>query len=310
MKYKKIIVTTTINPPTEAIKKYLSFKDWFLIVVGDLKTPHKEFKRLEKKYKNFKYLDPEVQEKKYKRISDLIGWNCIQRRNIGFLEAYNMGAEIIATVDDDNIPYDFWGKNLYVNKEIYIDLYEPITDVFDPLSVTEYNYLWHRGFPIQLLKNKNKIKYKGKVKRKVLVQADLWNGDPDIDAVARIAYSPRVKFKSIKYPFSSNKISPFNSQNTFLSREVIPYYACLPGIGRMDDIWGSYILQFYFPNCVVYNKPTVYQKRNIHNIVSDLKKEIIGYEFTLELLKSKDLKKILPTKTYKFYKNYLSYFNK
>lgn len=310
MNYKKIIVTTTINPPSEAIKRYLNFKDWFLIVVGDLKTPHKEFKKLEKRYKNFKYLDPNYQEKKYKKISDLIGWNCIQRRNIGFLEAYNLGAEIIATVDDDNIPYSFWGKEIYVNKEIEIDLFEPYDDVFDPLSVTEHNHLWHRGFPVQLLKNKNKIKYKGKVKRKVLIQADLWDGDPDVDAIARIVFKPEVKFKSIKSPFGSNKISPFNSQNTFLSREVIPYYACLPDVGRMDDIWGSYILQFYFPNCVIYNRATVYQKRNIHNLVSDLEKELIGYKKTIELIKSKNLRTILPPRAYKFYKNYLSYFGK
>ena len=38
---KKIIVTTTINEPTEALIKYSNFKDWKLIIVGDLKTPQK-----------------------------------------------------------------------------------------------------------------------------------------------------------------------------------------------------------------------------------------------------------------------------
>ena len=37
---KKIIVTTTINPPTEALIKYSKKEDWDLIVIGDLKTPH------------------------------------------------------------------------------------------------------------------------------------------------------------------------------------------------------------------------------------------------------------------------------
>jgi hypothetical protein len=310
MTYKKFIVTTTINKPTLAIRKYLLFKDWYLIVVGDLKTLHKEYKKLEKKFNNFKYLDPEYQEKKYKKISDLIGWNCIQRRNIGFLEAYNLGAEIIATVDDDNIPYDFWGKEIYVNKDIYIDLYTTSNSVFDPLSVTEYNYLWHRGFPIQLLDKKNNVKYKGKFKIKVLIQADLWDGDPDIDAIARIVYRPEVKFKKIKKPFASNKISPFNSQNTFLSRSVIPYYACLPGIGRMDDIWGSYILQKYFPNSVIYNKPSVYQKRNMHNLAKDLEKELLGYKYTFDLIKKlNQFEKFLPDETKRFYKEWGRFFN-
>jgi len=36
---KKFIISTTINPPTEAIKKFDNLKDWNLIISGDLKTP-------------------------------------------------------------------------------------------------------------------------------------------------------------------------------------------------------------------------------------------------------------------------------
>ena len=35
----KVIVTTTINPPTEAILKYDAMPGWDLVVMGDLKTP-------------------------------------------------------------------------------------------------------------------------------------------------------------------------------------------------------------------------------------------------------------------------------
>ena len=34
----KVIVCTSINAPTEAIEKYDTMSDWFLIVVGDKKT--------------------------------------------------------------------------------------------------------------------------------------------------------------------------------------------------------------------------------------------------------------------------------
>ena len=34
---KKFIITTTINYPTEAIKKFDSMEDWKLIVIGDKK---------------------------------------------------------------------------------------------------------------------------------------------------------------------------------------------------------------------------------------------------------------------------------
>ena len=38
---KKFIVTTSINSPTLAIKKFDNLIDWKLIVVGDKKTPPK-----------------------------------------------------------------------------------------------------------------------------------------------------------------------------------------------------------------------------------------------------------------------------
>ena len=50
--------------------------------------------------------------------------NNIQRSNFGFLWAHDMGADIIATIDDDNIPYDSWGKNIAVGREIEVDYYD------------------------------------------------------------------------------------------------------------------------------------------------------------------------------------------
>lgn len=300
---RKFIVTTTINSPTEATKKFCSFSDWTVIVVGDTKTPHDEYEKL-----NCIYLRPEKQERKYKELSDAIGWKSIQRRNIGFVEAYNLGADIVATVDDDNIPYDDWGQNLYVGQTIECNLWEPEHDVFDPLSVTNNPQVWHRGYPIEYVPTRNKVEYKGKTKRKVLVQADLWDGDPDIDALARLSMKPIVKF-NIKKPYCSNKIAPFNSQNTFLAREVLPYYSVLPFTGRMDDIWGSYILQHYFPNSVIYNKASVYQDRNVQDLITNLEKEIIGYRNTLKLVQDlANYEKHLPEEAKKFWDIYRSYY--
>lgn len=295
----KIIVTTTINSPTEAILKFSSLEDWKLIVIGDKKTPHDEYKKI-----NCIYLEPDEQEKKYKNLSNLIGWNSIQRRNIGFLEAYKMGAEIVATVDDDNYPYDDWGKNILVNKTMEVDVYETQTKVSDPLCVTNNKDLWHRGFPIELIKEKNNFQYIGKQKKEVLIQADLWDGDPDIDAICRMTKKPMVKFE-IKHPFSFTKISPFNSQNTFISRKIIPYYAVLPFIGRMDDIWASYIIQERFKNNLIYSSASVYQNRNQHDLIKDMENEIIGYRNTLKFI---DKKFELPEKTKEFYKNYMESF--
>ena len=97
---KKIIATTTINPPTEALLKYASMPDWHVIVAGDLRTPHDLYENLD----NVTYLSPDNQLENYPVLSELIGWKCIQRRNFAILEAYKLGADIIAIIDDDNIP--------------------------------------------------------------------------------------------------------------------------------------------------------------------------------------------------------------
>ena len=36
---KKFIITTTINTPTKAIRKFDNNPDWSLIVIGDKKNP-------------------------------------------------------------------------------------------------------------------------------------------------------------------------------------------------------------------------------------------------------------------------------
>lgn len=309
---KKYIVTTTINEPTIATKKFCKIaveKDFTFVIIGDTKTPHESYRKLENS--NVIYLPPVQQEELYKELSDTIGWKSIQRRNIGFVYAYDQGADIIATIDDDNIPYDSWGDNILVGQDIEIDLFSHKTsNVFDPISPTNHNDLWHRGYPIELVPSKNNIEYKGKSQRKVLIQADFWDGDPDIDALCRLSKMPVCKFDKFN-PFGSNQIAPFNSQNTFLSREVIPYYAVLPHAGRMDDIWGAYIVQHYFPNSVVYNKATVYQDRNEQDLVTNLENEVIGYRNTLNLINDlKNFTNYLPKASLKFWDVYIKQFNK
>lgn len=294
---KKIIVTTTIYEPTLATKKFSEMEGWELVVVGDTKTPHESYRKL-----NCTYLHPEDQENLNKELSDSIGWKSIQRRNMGFLYAYLNGADVMATVDDDNIPYDDWGRDLYVGQEVNIDLWESHNGYFDPLSVTNRSDLWHRGYPIEFLGTKNNVEYRGKTKRKVLVQADLWDGDPDIDAMCRLSKKPCVKY-DIQKPYGSLQISPFNSQNTFIAREVIPYYMVLPHIGRMDDIWGSYIIQKQFPDSVIYNKATVFQDRNEQDLVTNLQNEVIGYRNTLGFINNEFKLPKDSAESYEIYKN-------
>ena len=303
----KCIVTTTINHPTQALLKYTTFKDWDIFVVGDKKTPHNEYLKLEEDNSNFHYLSPEMQDMLYSELSEAIGWNKIQRRTIGYLHVYKMGYGIIASVDDDNIPYDDWGKEIYIGKEVETYHYKPENIVFDPLSATNYNHLWHRGFPIQLLttKNRNEISIKKVVPE---IQANFWNGDPDIDAFCRLEHKPCCFFDDKHFPFSTSALYTFNQQNTIFSRKILENYLALPFVGRMDDIWPAYYISAMgYP--IIYHKATVFQDRNVQNLTKNLTDEFIGYQNTYNLLKDirediNNFEKYLPEEALKVWNLY------
>jgi hypothetical protein len=304
---KKVIVTTTINPPTKAIELFQSMKDWDLVVIGDRKTP------ADYHLDRGVYVTPAEQEKYDPALSEAIGWNCIQRRSFGLLWAHEMKADIVALVDDDNIPLPGWGENLLVGKDAEVNYYETDLPAFDPVGATNHSHLWHRGFPLQLLAKRD---YTRKTRRRVQVdiQADFWNGDPDIDAVCRMEHAPECNFDASQFPMAANKPAPFNSQNTFLSAKCLPDYFVFPHVGRMDDIWAAYYLQAK-GNRVVYNKASVYQERNPHDLVRDMRQEYLGYENNLNLVQdlAKDTEAIqayLPGRSIWAFRQYRRHFNR
>jgi len=273
---KKVIATTTINPPTEAILKFDAMKDWTLVVIGDKKTPPGY--KLERGI----YVSPEEQEAYDKPLSDAIGWNCIQRRNLGLLWAKDMNADIVAVIDDDNIPLDGWGENVTVGQELEVNYYETDLPAFDPVGATNHGKIWHRGFPLQLLAKRDYSR-KSRKTVKVDVQADFWNGDPDIDAICRMEHAPECNFQPEHFPIAANKMGPFNSQNTFLSSACLKDYFLFPYVGRMDDIWAAYYLQAHGYRAV-WTKASVFQARNVHDLTRDMLQEYCGYEGNLKLV--------------------------
>ena len=302
------IVTTTIFEPSKAVKLFADLSGWQLIVVGDKKTPHESYRAMP----NLLYLDPEYQETHYKELSDLLGWNCIQRRNIGYIEAYRRGAKVIASVDDDNVPKDGWGSNLLLGIPQPIVCHTPTdVSVFDPLSATNHKELWHRGYPLDMILKKNSITSETVIARPT-IQANFWDGDPDVDAISRLTVAPICKFNEECFPFCGSVISPFNSQNTFFTREAMKDYFLFPQVGRMDDIWGSYYAQAK-GHTVVYDKATVVQERNEHDYLVDFSKEVPGYLNNSKLIKAlatdpEAIQHFVPEQSYQALKAYQKLF--
>lgn len=284
----RVICTTSIYPPSEATLKFAEMKDWKLVIAGDLKTPHAEYVRLASEFSNVHYLHPLTQDGYDVRLSDAIGWNCIQRRNFAFLYACKeLNAEILASVDDDNIPRSGWGDNLTIRKHGRYTQWNPDSEVFDPFWVATLNTkAWHRGFPLELLKhracNPEQIEFAPDI------QADFWSGECDVDAICRMEHNTcDIPYQTVVFPFTSNKPSPFNSQNTFLHKDVMPHYFMHCDVGRYDDILAAYYVQSKGFR-VVYGKPSVRQERNEHDVMKDFANEIWGYQNILQVIR--DLK--------------------
>ncbi|HCV42879.1 MAG TPA: hypothetical protein DGH68_05310 [Bacteroidetes bacterium] len=273
---KKIIVTTTINPPTEAIRKYDSMEDWQLIVVGDKKTPEYELER-------GIFLDWQYIQMSYPDLVDVIGFNSVRLgRMVAFIEAYRRGAIILASVDDDCIPCEGWGRNVYVGARIAASEWKTNGIAFDPHYPHGYK-AWHRGYPFEV---DRACVDTGMGVIEPLVQEDLCFGESDIDASLRLirskSFEPRVAGE-----YFSRAFSPINTQNTFIHRSVIKdFYANIPGIGRADDIWSGYIFQALHPNSTLYCFPsaTHSQDRPMTSILHDLEEEIFMYKNTAEFI--------------------------
>ncbi len=304
---RQAIVTTTIHVP-KLLEKYVKNLSFYghheitFIVIGDQRTPsaaEKFCKDLDQKSEHhIIYFSVERQEeylRQFPKFKDFLPWNCIQRRNVGMLYAYENDFDVITTIDDDNIVTndDFLGNPGHgmTGKITQIIGIESSSGWFNPCSLLEeknHQIFYHRGHPLSQRGNdEHEFITKCKVKGKIAVNAGLWLDDPDIDAITRMNFP--ICVTGMKTEIDGNIAlmpgtwAPFNSQNTSLAREVIPAYFLSPHVGRYDDIWASYIIKRiadHLNHLISYGHPLVRQTRNEHDLFKDLDQEIMGMELT------------------------------
>jgi hypothetical protein len=293
---KIALVTTTIHTPKVLELLTRLNPDVRVFVAGDEKTPQ-EAADFCHDLNGVTYLSPEYQRSLNYRCSDLIGFSCIQRRNIATLEALRYGADVIVSWDTDNIPMDedyFCNFDEVLNPEHLMGKRCPFSGLlvdttlswFDPGQLLSPPAR-HRGFPYQL---KSQMEFKHVVEAKVGVAAGLCLGDPDVGAADRLATRPAVHSVTelaragvVLDPRRHHTV--FNSQNTAFIRELAPAMFMLPHIGRFDDIFASLITQRVMRERglhVHFGQPFCWQARNAHDLVKDLKEETFGMEHLVE----------------------------
>jgi len=288
----KVLITTTINVPT-VLKGWsigLDEED-HIIVIGDQKTPHQDVINVLRDITgtdgiNTRYMAPDQQT--HWSISDVLGWNTIQRRNIGLLEALKLRPDHIITIDDDNEPMTDDQITRMINVMETPGDTDIVTGVewYNPGSACTPN-VTHRGFPLSQRHADIDPDYAQRFDVDIAVGAMLWVGDPDIDAIERMVLNPTVndvEFDTITPP---GVWAPFNSQATVYRYDVAPLMFMFPGIGRYDDIWASYLarrVMDHFNLSVYYGNPAVRQTRNEHDVIVDLSHEMFGMTFTDEFV--------------------------
>jgi hypothetical protein len=285
---KKTIIITTINKKTECIQRYQTMKDWNIIVVGDRKSRHI------RSAGNLVFLSAKDQEKLGYKIVKSCPYDHYARKNIGYLYAIQMGADVIYDTDDDNIPHKNWGLKPFSCKDILRS---------DRKFINIYRYfhkskIWPRGFPLDEISKENASAV---TKRRKDVKIAVWQGmadlDPDVDAIYRLLFPQPVTFKSSR-PVALDKwhYCPFNSQNTYWTRAAFPFLYLPSTVSfRFTDILRGYIAQRLFwelDHHLGFMGPTVYQKRNAHDLMRDFKDEVTCYldvKPVVRLLDSLDL---------------------
>jgi hypothetical protein len=101
---KTCLITTTIHTP-DVLNVYRAFGQGVeILVAGDKKTNHAKVRGICDALGNARYFSDEDQEKLGTRCHATIGWNTVRRRNLVLLEAIKRKADIIITIDDDNLP--------------------------------------------------------------------------------------------------------------------------------------------------------------------------------------------------------------
>jgi hypothetical protein len=298
---KTALITTTINVPhvLHLYRKYgppTNQMQYF--IAADLKTPESQCQM--EQHQNL--LTVEYQKSLRYKCSGLIGWNSIQRRNIALLEALDWGADIIVSIDDDNVPM---GADYFYSFEHALELpfdglsiegaWFDVGRLLDPPAV-------HRGFPTQV--GLPELKVNPITDAKIGVAAGICLGDPDTTAVNRIANRPTVHRVSELLNAGividpKNTRTVFNSQNTAIIRELAPAWFVWPGVGRYDDIMASLVVQRVMRDRgyhIHFGRPYVWQQRNRHDLTHDFVAELWGMQNFLKIAEILD-KCFLPSGT-------------
>jgi Reversibly glycosylated polypeptide len=289
---KTALITTTINVP-HVLSLYRTHDPYVrFFVATDEKTPPEAWAFLEQLYNTELVYGAAGSY----ACEQLIGWNTIARRNIALLEALKWGAELIVSIDDDNIPIEqsyFWSFVRVLASGYQHDGIKVGSGWFDPGSLQfpsdGIDPVCQRGFPQS--QRLGRATFSAVTGVKIGVAQGMVLGDSDMPAVDRISrqypavhqVSELLRAGIVTDPRET--WAPLNSQNIAFVRELAPCFLMVPSYDRFDDIYAGLVAQRVmreFAYFVHFGQPFVWQQRNPHDLLKDLAAEQWGAEHILD----------------------------
>jgi hypothetical protein len=287
------LICTTIHVPSVLALYRAHDPDVRFFVSGDVKTSN-EAVAFCAGLGNCIFITHDANLNREYKCESLIGKNTISRRNIALLEALKWGAELIVSIDDDNIPlgaayfdcYRFSFSGNYAGLKA-----QPFGNWFDPGRLSfprDRSGVSQRGFPSQCWTGSPRIT--SVVGAKIGVAQGTILFDPDTSAVDRISQHPEVHQVSelLRAGIVTDPCecyAPINTQNLAFVRELAPCFLMVPFYKRFDDIFGGFVAQRIMREHgyhVHFGQPFAAQERNAHDLLKDLEAELWGMQHTLE----------------------------
>ena len=258
-----------------------AFRDWYTVVVADLKTPG------DWKWPGCIFLSIEQQEACYPDLA--LPYDSYTRKAYGYLFAIQHGAQYLYDTDDDN-ELKSSPQTTLANSSHMRTMISTVASG-NPYTAFGQAEIWPRGYPLEWIHKKTVTVESASsdlIKTNVGIVQGLANLDPDLDALFRLTHLNRIGHiyftEQPPLAISNEMLVPFNSQATLF------HYSAFWGLFlptttafRVCDIWRGYwsqriLWELEEPTSLVFTSAIVDQVRNAHRYTDDMVQETQLYE--------------------------------
>lgn len=297
------LVLTTIFDPVildayrRNFERYGHLEELDVIVIPDRKTPAAAFETCSRLARQgLRVVCPALEEQEafLKQVglpSGFIPYNLDNRRNVGFLMAWERGSDFLISIDDDNFcseDEDYFAAHAGVlfghESHLIAGSDSRFFNICDLLQIAVPS-VYARGYPY-FARHPGSAPRTSTGAADIMINAGLWLQDPDVDAITWLGLHPRVTgFKNQSVVLDAATWSPVNSQNTAVRRDVLPAYYFIrmgyPLQGSKVDRYGDIFSGYFSLACAKhlggsarFGTPVADHRRNSHNYLRDAAAEL------------------------------------